>query len=61
MLLYASRASNEITNMSGDFENKVVVVVTGGSRGIRRATALQLAAGEADVAISYCSRVEPAG
>jgi len=60
MPLYALRASNEITNMSGDFENKVVVV-TGGSRGIGRATALQLAAGEADVAISYCSRVEPAG
>ena len=59
MPLYALRASNERTNMSGDFENKVVVV-TGGSRGIGRATALQLAAGGADVAISYCSRVEPA-
>jgi 3-oxoacyl-[acyl-carrier protein] reductase len=45
--------------MSGDFENKVALV-TGGSRGIGRATALQLAEGGADVAISYCSRVEPA-
>src|SRR5206468_7336842 len=37
-----------------------VAVVTGGSRGIGRATALQLAREGADVAISYCSRKEPA-
>ena len=45
--------------MSTDFENRVAVV-TGGSRGIGRATALQLADGGADVAIGYGSRAETA-
>jgi 3-oxoacyl-[acyl-carrier protein] reductase len=35
-------------------------LVTGGSRGIGRAAALRLASEGADVAISYCSRVEAA-
>lgn len=45
--------------MANEFQNRVAIV-TGGSRGIGRATALQLARDGADVAISYCSREEPA-
>jgi 3-oxoacyl-[acyl-carrier protein] reductase len=44
---------------SGEFSQRVAMV-TGGSRGIGRAIALQLARGGADVAIGYGSRVEPA-
>ncbi len=45
--------------MNGEFENRVALV-TGGSRGIGRATALQFARVGANVAISYGSRVGPA-
>jgi 3-oxoacyl-[acyl-carrier protein] reductase len=45
--------------MGLEFESRVALV-TGGSRGIGRAIALQLAAGGADVAISYANRPEPA-
>jgi 3-oxoacyl-[acyl-carrier protein] reductase len=46
-------------SMSAEFENRVALV-TGGSRGIGRAIALQLARGGADVAISYATRGETA-
>ena len=45
--------------MPGEFENRVAVV-TGGSRGIGRAIALQVARGGANLAISYGSRQETA-
>ena len=45
--------------MPGEFENRVAVV-TGGSRGIGRAIAVQLARGGAHLAISYGSRKETA-
>ena len=45
--------------MAGEFENRVALV-TGGSRGIGRATALQLAREGADVAIGYGTRKETA-
>jgi 3-oxoacyl-[acyl-carrier protein] reductase len=45
--------------MSDAFANRVVLV-TGGSRGIGRSTALRLAREGADVAISYASRIKEA-
>lgn len=45
--------------MEQEFAGRVALV-TGGSRGMGRATALQLARGGADVAIGYGSRVETA-
>lgn len=45
--------------MTAEFTNRVALV-TGGSRGIGRATALRLASEGADVAISYVSRIREA-
>jgi NAD(P)-dependent dehydrogenase (short-subunit alcohol dehydrogenase family) len=45
--------------MSDEFSGRTVLV-TGGSRGIGRAIALQVARAGADVAISYASRSGPA-
>ena len=43
--------------MTNEFTNRVVLI-TGGSRGIGRATALRLASEGADIAFSYASRAK---